>query len=876
MKASPPPAPRHLLKFFKWFCRPDYHYDIEGDLLELFAQRSRSKGLRWAKILMLFDILMLFRPGIIRPITITHPQIPIAMYRNYFKITWRSLLKQKLYTAINIGGLAIGLTAFLLIFIYVQHELSYDRFLPNSHQIYRIYTQQKGNEYLGSDYFAVTPASLAPIMQKSYPEVIHATSVQSRSTLLGAGEDFYLEEGLLADPQFLQVFPFPLVQGNPKSCLENPNSIVLTQALATKMFGSKDPINQVINYQNDTTFTVTGVIQDLPKTSSLKFSFIASILSDPDYQAEIARNEWQNNGYITFFTLEADADPLALQSKLPQLYATHKTYDESYPFSDVHFVQGLHDLHLETRPNFDIGQKGNLQYMRLFSWAAILVLLLACVNYTNLAIARSIRRTKEVGLRKVIGARKAQLIGQFLGESSLISVMALFISLGLAYYLLPYFGSLIERALTLNFTENPVLLPGLIILVLVVGLISGSYPALVMSSLKPVKVLKGQGIDRHKGISLQKVLIISQYAISIALVIASIIFYQQFQFIQNKELGFNKDHVLTFPVSWRDLNLRENFDQMGETWKQNPRILGYTACSSLPTHFDSSTLIKKEKGDTQEADMAIYRGRVDYNYLEVFEIPLLAGRNFSREFSTDAENAYILNETAVKALGWTTETAIGKQFYLYGGRPATVIGVIQDFHMHSMRMQIEPLMLELRNTFFNHIAVKVQAEELDETISYISAEMETHSSFPLNYQFLDERFDQLYHSDTRLGEIFGFFTLLSLLIASMGLFGLAAFSASQRTKEIGIRKVLGASVNNLVNLISKDFLELVVLGFFFAIPIAWYAMGKWLEGFAYGIQIHWWVFAVAGGFAMLLAFLTISSQAIKAALANPVECLVDE
>ena len=874
MTPTPPPAPGFLLKLFKGFCNPDFHNDIEGDLLELYAQRSRSKGLRWAKIFLFLDILLLFRPGIIRPFTINHPHIPYAMYRNYFKIAWRSMLKQKLYAAINIIGLSIGLTAFILIFIYVQHELSYDRFLSNSEQIYRIYSQQKGNTYLGSDYFAVTPAGLAPALENTYPEVSAATSVQARSTLLGVDEQFFMEKGIMADPHFFKVFPFKLLKGSAEKSLESSHCIVLTQSLASKLFGDKDPMNQVILYQNDTTYTVTGIIQDLPETSSIKLDFIASILSEGDYKREVGREVWNNNSYITFFELQKDADPIALQNKLPQLVALHQEEEEHNPFTSELYVQALYDLHLETRPNFDIGIKGNPQYIRLFSWVALLVLLLACVNYTNLAIARSIRRTKEVGLRKVIGARKSQLMGQFLGESFIVSSLALILSLLISMYLLPFFGNLLERNLVLDFRKSPLLLPGLILLMIIVGIISGSYPALVMSSLKPIKVLKGKSLNHLKGLNLQRVLIISQYTVSIALIICSIIFYQQFQFIQNKELGYNKDHILTFPVSWRDKNLRENFDQLPNIWKNNPHILGYTACSSLPTHFDSSTLIKKDIDAKEE--IAIYRGGIDYHYLDMFEIPLIAGRNFSQDFSTDADRAFILNETAVKTLGWTADSAVGNNFYLYGEEKVRVIGVVKDFHMHSMRMKIEPLMLELRNDYFNHVAFKVQAAGIEKTKEYISSQLELHTPYPINFQFLDERFDRIYQADTRLAKIFGFFTLLSVVIASLGLFGLAAFSAHQRTKEIGIRKVLGATVQNIVNLLSKDFLEMVVLGFFIAIPISWYAMHRWLEGFAYNIPIKWWIFAAAGAGALLLAFLTISSQSLKAALVNPVECLVDE
>ena len=877
MENLPPQVPTYLLKFFKWFCKPEFHYDIEGDLLQLFAERRREKGLKHARRHLLWDVLLLFRPGIIQPISVKHPHIPFAMYRNYFKITWRSMRKQKLYTFLNIGGLAIGLTAFILIFLYVQLELSYDRFFPNSDQVYRIYSQQKGNHYLDSDLFAVTPAGLAPALERDYPEVEYATSVQARQILIEVNKDSYYEKGLLADPHVFRVLPFTFLQGDPTTCLSNPNTLVLTQSFAQKVFGDENPIDKNIRFQNEEDYTVTGLIQDPPQNSSLKFSLIASILSDEDYESNIDREKWDNNSLITFLTLTEGADPLLLQGKLPELVTTYIDHGGDYPFKDTYFVQSIEDLHLETRANFDIGEKGNPQFIRLFSWVAILLLVLACINYMNLAIARSIRRAQEVGLRKVIGAKKRQLISQFLMESIFIALLSLLLALALTHLLAPFFGSIIQRPIHLDFADNPWLLPFLIFLVIAVGLVSGSYPALVMSSLLPIKVLKGKSYTHLKGINLQRVLIIGQYAASITLIICSLVIYQQFEYIRSKELGYDKDHILTIPTTYQDRALRKNFDELAVSLKQNPQITGVTACNSLPTFFDSSTLIHPGTNPEEKKEIAIYRGRVGYEYLDVFGIELLAGRNFSKEHTTDKKNAFILNETAIKTLGnWRPEEAIGKQFSLYGGELATIIGVVKNFHMHTLHMEIEPVMLQLRGSYFNHIAIKTSGEDLPETINFIKASVGEVSPYPVNFSFLDEKFEQLYRSDLRVGKIFGFFTFMSFFIASLGLFGLAAFTVGRRTKEIGIRKVLGATAQNIVGLVSKDFLEMVVWGFFIAIPIAWYAMGRWLESFAYGIELTWWVFAIAGALATLLAFLTISSQSLKAAWVNPVECLVDE
>ena len=786
------------------------------------------------------------------------------------------MLKQKLYSAINIGGLAIGLTAFILISLYIQHEWSYDRFLPGSENIYRIYSQQKGNNYLGSELFAVTPAALASTLVDEYPEIVHASALKERSALLSVENEHYMEEGLLADRHFFDVLPYTLVEGDPETCLKNPQSIVLTQSLAVKIFGKEAPLNRALVFQNGETYSVTGIVQDPPITSSLKFSFIASLISNGEYTTDLKNRPWSNNSYLTFFSLRPDADPIALQNKLPAFLAKHRKLEESYPFKDSYYVQALWDFHLESRINFDMGIKGNRQYIQLFSLVAFLVLILACMNYMNLAIARSMGRAKEVGLRKVIGARKSQLIGQFFGESLLVTFFALILAIGGAHLLAPFFGTIVERPIELNPIQNPFLLPGLLLLTLCVGLIAGSYPALVVSSFQPLKVLKGNSFISLKGMNLQRLLIVFQYAVSIALVIASIVLFQQFQFIQTKELGFEKEHIVTIPVSFRDGELRENIDQIAVSMQQNSLVEEVTACSSLPIHFDSSTLIKYQDDLGQENETSIYRGRVDYSYIPLFGLELIAGRNFSPDFSTDKENKFILNETAAKVLGWTAEEAIGKEFTLYGDETGTVIGVVKDFHMHSMHMKIEPLMLVLRREYFNHVAVKIKGLDIPGTLKFIESSIAAYSNYPVHFQFMDEGFDRLYQTELRLGKIFGFFTFLAVLIASMGLFGLAVLNTKRKSKEIGIRKVLGASVQHIVGLISQDFLKLVAAGFLLAIPVAWYIMSRWLESFAYKIELKAWVFAATGLAALFVAFFTISVQTLSAAFANPVESLKDE
>lgn len=795
------------------------------------------------------------------------------MYQNYFKISVRSLLKQKLYSGINIGGLTIGLTCFIIIMLYVQHELSFDRFYKDSDRIYRVYQRQVGNTHLGTDYFAVTPALLPSVLQEEFPEVEHATSVADEVALLGVDDHHFYEKGLAADHHFFDVFGLPFLRGNSKLALNDPKSIILTTSLARKIFGTEDPIGQTINYQNEDAFVVTGVINDPPSNSSLQFSFVINLLSNSWYNEEMKQATWDNNAFHSFFLLAEGADPQLLQKKFPALITKYRdpvSY-ASYPFKDEYLLQKLPDIHLETGINDDIGLKGNQRYVILFSVVALIVLLLACVNYMNLAIARSIKRAREVGLRKVVGAVRRQLIVQFLGESVLIALLSLLLALGLTYVLVPFFGRLMERQIELDLFANKLLIPGLLMLVIVVGLFSGSYPAVIMSSLRPVEVLKGKIKGGLAGSGLQRWLLIGQYAVAITLVISSFVIYTQLRFMQEKELGYDRKNVITIPV--RDYSLIKGFETLRGEWQNNSNILAATFSTSLPTHITSSHIINDEVGNSKGDDVAIYESRVSHDFIDVFGITLLEGRNFSRETESDV-NAYLINETAAKALGWSPKDAIGKEIIDDGTK--TIIGVIKDFHMHSMHLPIQPLLLRINTTYVNYISVKIKGKNIPETISFLEETIKKRSAFPFEYQFLDERFDQLYKSEMKLGEIFGVFTILSILIASLGLFGLAAFMSEQRTKEIGIRKVLGASIQSIMLLLTKDFLGMVAFAFLVSIPVAWFVMHRWLEEFAYRISMEWWMFFAAGGLALMIAYITISYQSLRASLMDPVESLKSE
>ncbi len=862
---SPPGAAQ---RFLNWFLRNDLAEEVQGDLEEQFYAHLEYKSPFRARANYWYQVLNYLRPFAISKATSTL-SIQYAMFRNYFKISIRNLYKQKLYSAINIGGLTVGLASFILIFLYVQHEFSYDRSFDKANRIYRIFQRQQGNVYMGSDYFGVTPEPLAAALMEAYPEVSSATSIDNQSALLSIDNDkHYMETGLVVDTNFFDVFAFPYITGNAKDALENPNSIVLTRGLSLKLFGAQDPMGQTIIYRNKDAFTVTGIINDPPKNISFRFSFV---VGNPVDTTQRENSPWMSNSAFTFFMLDEGASPGELQDKLPALLDKYRDAD-SYPFQDVYLVQELSKIHLQTNVNFDIGLKGNPRYVKLFSGIALIVLLLACANYMNLAVARSVCRVREVGLRKVLGAERRQLITQFLGESFLITFVALLLAIGLSYLLLPVFGRLIERPLELNFAENMVLLPGLLVLVVVVGFLSGFYPALFISSLSPFRVLKVKAERRLSGFKLQRWLILGQYVVTIVLVTGSIVINRQLKYMHQKEVGYDREHVIV--VSIQDPVISQSYESIRNEWIQNPRIIELTASGSLPTNINSSTIINAEDHRNIDEGLMIYENRVHYNFIEVFGIDLVAGRDFSPEISSDREEGYLINETAARSLGWTPQEAIGSHFTHDGEE--TVIGVMRDFHMHSMHQPIQPLMLRLHDRYWRYISVKVRPEELAGTINMLEETMKEHSPYPFEYQFLDERFGQLYESEMKLGEILGFFTLLSILIGAVGIFGMAAFTTEQRTREIGIRKAMGASVRNIVILLSRDFIRLVVLSFVIAFPLAWYLIYRWLQDFAYRIEISWWIFVLAGLMVLLIAYLAIGKQSIKAALVNPVDTLGTE
>lgn len=797
----------------------------------------------------------------------------VSMLKNYVTVALRTLRKQKGYAFINIVGLAVGLACFILILLFVEHEFSYDRFHEDAGDIYRVVQQRPTTT--GFDYWTATSPALASTLVEEFVEVIQATTVgPTYDPLLSYGEQHYQEQGLLADAHFLNIFTFPLTQGDAETALAGPNRIVLTETLARKIFDDQDPMGQTLLYQNKEPYTVTGVMADVPETSHLQFAYILPAQSHEWYRNGVNKVPWYNNGWYTYAVLAQGADAEQVEG-LMRAYID-KNLADWHPEDRMTFLfQPLIDIHLHSHHLrvFDFEISGNIQYVYLFLAIGFLILLLACVNYTNLAVARSIKRAREVGLRKVVGAARGQLLGQFLSESVLMTLLALGLGLGLVHLLLPTFGHLVERPITMAYTENGWLLPGLLALVVLVGLLSGSYPAFVMASLRPMQVLTGKRGGRLSRFQVQRLLLVGQYAVSMVLVAGSFVVYEQLQFMRQQDLGYDREHIVTIRAN--DVALSQNYASIREAWLRDPRVVSVSYSRHLPTRIQNSQSMFGWEGSEGEL-LPTSTTSVDHDFLDVFGIEIAAGRGFSRAFATDTLGAGIalVSETTVRALGWTPEEALGMPFGYSDGRGTRrIVGVMKDIHFNSIHQSVKPLVLTLDQNPTGYISAKVRPDDLPSTLALFEQTVQQFTEYPFEYQFLDDSFDALYKRDVRLGETFGFFTILALLIASLGLFGLAAYAAEQRIKEIGVRKVLGASVSSIVALLSKDFLKLVGFAFVVAVPLIYIAMQRWLENFVYHIEIGPSVFLITGGLVVIIALLTVSYQSIKAALANPVKSL---
>jgi putative ABC transport system permease protein len=786
------------------------------------------------------------------------------MFRNYLKVALRNILRHKGYSFINISGLAIGMACCILILLYVQHELSFDRYHKNSDRIYRLVLERKTPEGTSSDI--ATPPPLGPALVNDFPQCTHAVhflTVDNPIPLVGRGDKrFYEKRFYFTDPSVSVVFTIPFVQGDPKIALQKPNAVIITEETARKYFGEKNPLGEKLTFNNSFDLEVTGVIQSPPSNSTLQFDFLASFSTLYGWLGRDFVDDWQNNMCQTYILLSENSSAEALARQLPGFI--EKYLGKTGTLKRIR-LQPLNRIHLFSYQDYGLPSSGDIYYVYLLSGIAVFILLIACINFINLTTARSALRSKEVSVRKVIGATKRQLVQQFLGEALLQTVVASLAAVLLAGLGIPYLNAFIGKDPAGYYAQNPWTWFAPIGIVLFAGLMSGSYPAFVLSSHEPVQSLK----TGSKRVLFRKVLVVVQFTLTITLVIGTWIVYDQLNFMQNKQMGFDKDQVMVVPI--RDQNLRQDPGPLKSRILQQPGVLQVGAAALLPGGPVGKTRFRAE-GNPDIGTMSMLW--VDQDFIKTLGIKIVAGRDFSKDFMTDASGAFILNEEAVRQLGWSVPmNALGKSFETVGGKKGTIIGVVKDFNFVSLHRKIEPLVLHMW-PWLNYVLIRVDAARFPAVLDGIKDVWhEFDPGNPFTFTFLNDSFERFYRSEKNLGEVSGYFTLLAVLIACLGLFGLAAFAAEQRTKEIGVRKVLGATVPSIVGMMTGEFVLLVLVANLLAWPIAWYAMTRWLQNYAYRTPISWWIFGLAGLATAAVGLLAVSYQTIRAALTNPVNSL---
>jgi putative ABC transport system permease protein len=794
------------------------------------------------------------------------------MLKNHFKIALRNLWRHRVFSFINITGLSVGITACFFIFMYVSFELSYDKFHTKADRIYRVVTDIKTpSETINTD---VTSWAFAPNLKTDFPEIEAFTRVSGGSFLVRKGNvKFQEERTLFADSTFFKVFDFKLLKGNPKTALTAQASIIFTQTAAKKYFGDADPVGQTVLLSGDAIpALVTGVMQDMPENSQIKADMIISMVTLTQRFNKGIEEQWGNYGATSYLLLKPGVNAKAFQAKFPAFMEKHngERSRKQQMFATL-LLEPLKDVYLHSKRG---GQEvGSMSNVYIFSIVAVFILVIACINFINLTTARSVERAKEVGIRKVVGAVKGELASQFIGESVILCLIAFVVTIILSVLLLPLFNQLSGKIISPGIFSNIWNVLILFGISVTIGFLAGIYPAMVLSSFKPVMVLKGRFSTGTKGNLLRKSLVVAQFSISIALIIGTIIVYNQMDFMRNRDLGFSKDQMLVM-----DSNGDAGKEAFQQSIRSIPGVKSVALSSSVPGGGNSGAYseIENKKGDLQIANLDLYF--VDFDYLNQFKIKMVAGRPFSKDFmTTDTSQAMILNEEAVKLFGYSSpQQAIGRRFKQWG-REGKIVGVMKDFHFRSLQEKIKPLSMRVELRALDLVSVKVEAKNLPATLAAIESKWkEVIPNRPFSYYFLDEFFDRQYRAEQRFGKLFFNFAILAIAISCLGLLGLASYSTYQRTREIGIRKVLGASTTGIVNMLSTDFMKLVGISFLIATPVAWYFMHKWLQDFAYRIDIQWWVFAVSGILALIVALGTISFQAIKAAIANPVKSLRSE
>ena len=797
------------------------------------------------------------------------------MLHNYLSVALRNLRRHPAYSLINISGLAIGMATCILILMYIQDELGYDRYHPHADRVYRIVDDiESGGQ---TNQTAGTPTGWGPALKRDFPEI--ELLVRMRGTesawLVDLGNTIYYERKVIwAEPELFEMFSMPLVLGDPATALSEPYSMVISEDLAYKYFGAEDPIGKAVNLDNRWDFMVTGVMRNLPTNSHMRPDMLVSYTT-MNVIGSWDLDDWEyHRNLYTYIRLRENVSPDEFEAKLPAFLERHA--GDQYREAGISLrpsLQPLVDIHLYSNRESEHEPNGDIRYVALFMVIAFLILIIACINFINLATARSEMRAREVGVRKVLGANRMQLIRQFLGESVLMAGLAAIVAVILVQLVLPAMNDIAGKQLALPLADWRVLAV-LVLGTTAIGLAAGSYPAAYLSGFLPAVVMKGSPETGNKGLGMRQVLVVVQFSMSIFLLVSTAIIYDQLEYIQTKRLGFDKEHVMVVPITGSPQQV--NTPVLRRRLSELPGVVGISTTTGVPGMRILPILEVRPEGMRPEDHLMMATLHVDEHFLDVMGIEVVAGRNFSSDWSTDTTSAYLLNETAVRNLGWGSPIdAIGRQFerISFERAPGRVIGVVEDFHLRTIHEEIEPAVITT-SPYHVFILIRIAPEGISETIGRIEEVWnDVDSRYPLEYTFLDEDFDALYRTDRQLGEIFAVFAFLAIFVACLGLLGLASFSIQQRTREIGIRKVVGSSVSGIVVLLSKDFMKYVLWANVIAWPLAYFVMSNWLQNYAYNAEIRYAWFVAGGMLALVIAWLTIGAHAVAASRRNPVNAL---
>lgn len=794
------------------------------------------------------------------------------MFRNLVKTAVRNILRDKGYSLINVLGLTIGITSAIFLLLYVLDELSYDRFHSNGDNIYRVITNitEVDDEFT----WVVAQTPFGPTVKNKYPEVTEYVRFMNTGRPLFKKGDlrFYEERIFAADSAVFDVFTYDFVEGDPATALHEPNTMVLTEDLAKKYFGNESPLGETLDSENNS-YKITGVIKNVPKNAHFSFDGLISVSS---LDERMQTGSWGSFGVRTYLYTPNLKDASDFEAKLSEIYDEFcAPIFKQYGINFIYELQKITDIHLHSRHEGESDTNGDIKYVYIFTAVAIFMLIIASINYMNLATARSARRSKEVGIRKVMGSFRGQLIGQFLTESLLLTIVSFLLSIVLTVALLPFFNDLLEKEIAVTVLGNPVILLGLLAIVTFVGIAGGSYPAFYLSSFKPALVLKSKLSARGGNAFLRKGLVILQFSISIVMIVCTWLVYDQLQFMRHKDLGFDKEHVIR--IGMQSNAVRQKYNVLRARLLEENEVFNVATATTSPGYGVGKNLINVEDQNGEMVERGIDLYGIDYDYMSTLGFRIVEGRDFSREIPSDTTRAVLVTEGMIDRMGW--ESAIGRKFSFSqdeDSEPLLVVGVVQDYHHASLYDIIEPILFYLRED--NRVLhIKVDGTDIKSSLAKVeSVWSEVHPDQPFDYNFLDQEFEEQYNNDEKRGQIFTIFAVLTMIVACLGLLGLASYNAEQRTKEISIRKVVGANIQSLVVLVSREFMLMVLISILIGSPIAYYFMTQWLQNFAYSMDMNWFTFAYAAAMAIVITFGTVSYHTFRAAIANPVDALKEE